>query len=280
MPSLQDLVRRIAHTDELHDIIGAVRALAAARLRRAHDGIEASRAYAAIVGEVLRGVLPAVAGDDRGSPAAAPRRVLTIAFGSQHGFVGGYNDDIVAAVTGLPGPVWMVGDRATAVARESDLPIAAGFPMATRVASVDDLARALAREIVATARDVDAVDLTYLPYGSERTAVSTRRLLPLDPGELGAPTIGPPPLRYMSAGDLVARFAEEYLLSQLASAAMESFASENRARLRQMDQTYESIERRLDGLRREARHARQEEITTELLDIITGAEAQRTSRDR
>jgi F-type H+-transporting ATPase subunit gamma len=65
----------------------------------------------------------------------------------------------------------------------------------------------------------------------------------------------------------------ELLFAQLAHAATESFASENAARLASMESAADNVTGKLDDLRRIERELRQEEITTELLDIVTGAEA-------
>ena len=55
--------------------------------------------------------------------------------------------------------------------------------------------------------------------------------------------------------------------------AMESFASENGARLATMEAARANIDKKLDDLAQDERQRRQDEITTELLDIVTGAEA-------
>ena len=57
--------------------------------------------------------------------------------------------------------------------------------------------------------------------------------------------------------------------------AVESLASESAARFAAMEAAHGNVSGKLDQLRQEARQARQAEITTELLDLVTGAEAQR-----
>ena len=65
----------------------------------------------------------------------------------------------------------------------------------------------------------------------------------------------------------------ELLLAQLAHAVTESFANENAARLAAMQAATENVSSKLEELRRSERELRQEEITTELLDVVTGADA-------
>jgi F-type H+-transporting ATPase subunit gamma len=65
----------------------------------------------------------------------------------------------------------------------------------------------------------------------------------------------------------------EYLFALLTEAAVESIASENAARFAAMESAHDNVSKKLAGLQQNARQARQTEITSELLDLITGAEA-------
>jgi F-type H+-transporting ATPase subunit gamma len=59
----------------------------------------------------------------------------------------------------------------------------------------------------------------------------------------------------------------------LTEAAVESLASENAARFAAMASAHDNVSKKLEELRQDARQARQTEITTELLDLVAGAEA-------
>jgi F-type H+-transporting ATPase subunit gamma len=63
------------------------------------------------------------------------------------------------------------------------------------------------------------------------------------------------------------------VIALLTEAAIESFASENAARFSAMDSAHDNVSKKLDRLQEEMRQARQSEITTELIDLVTGAEA-------
>jgi len=71
----------------------------------------------------------------------------------------------------------------------------------------------------------------------------------------------------------VLRLAEEYVYAALVGAAMESFAAENDARLATMQSARQNIAETLENLHGAAVRIRQEEITAELLELVTGAEA-------
>jgi F-type H+-transporting ATPase subunit gamma len=67
--------------------------------------------------------------------------------------------------------------------------------------------------------------------------------------------------------------SSEYLFAEVADALMDSLASENAARLRTMSGASRNIDEKLDRLHRNEHVARQEEMTADMLEIVTGAEA-------
>jgi F-type H+-transporting ATPase subunit gamma len=85
------------------------------------------------------------------------------------------------------------------------------------------------------------------------------------------------PLHNLPPALLLESLLAEYVFALLTEAAVESIASENATRFLAMESAHDNVTRKLDSLRQEARAARQDEITTELLDLVTGAEALSTS---
>lgn len=84
-----------------------------------------------------------------------------------------------------------------------------------------------------------------------------------------------PPLHNLPAEALLEKLIADYVFALLTEAAFEALASENAARFAAMASAHDNVSQKLDQLRQDARQARQEEITTELLDLVTGAEALR-----
>ena len=84
-----------------------------------------------------------------------------------------------------------------------------------------------------------------------------------------------PPLRNLAPEVLLEKLVADYLFALLTEAAVESLASENAARFAAMGSAHDNVAKKLEELRQDARQARQSEITTELLDLVTGAEAMR-----
>jgi F-type H+-transporting ATPase subunit gamma len=81
------------------------------------------------------------------------------------------------------------------------------------------------------------------------------------------------PLTNLAPRLLVGGLLGEYVFAQLAQAAMESFASENAAHLAAMQSAREKLDEQLTELQSLERRLRQEQITDELLEIVTGASA-------
>ncbi len=80
------------------------------------------------------------------------------------------------------------------------------------------------------------------------------------------------PLMHIDPDVMIERITEEYIFATITLATMESLVSENGARLATMQHAHQSIGDKLEILSNEMRIRRQDEITTEILDIVTGAE--------
>jgi F-type H+-transporting ATPase subunit gamma len=276
LPELQARIRSLA---ELGDIVGALRAVSAARVQQSHAVLDSIREHTEIIWEALGEAMrmsPAPSGGSSMPPGAS----VVIAIGSEHGFVGAFNDRVlhVAASERRPeGELYVVGARAALVASERHDPVSWSCQMATQVGGVDDVALRLAERLSVAGgeRRVDRVTLIYTRITNGSAArVVTETLLPFDvkPHEAKRPE-RPPAVSHLSPLALIEGLVDELLFARLAHAAIESFASENAARLAAMQAATDNVAAKLDELGRLERELRQEEITTELLDIVTGAEA-------
>jgi F-type H+-transporting ATPase subunit gamma len=274
---LAEIERRITGIGELLDIVGAMRSLASLRVQSALKALPGIRRYtetmASAIGSALT-LLPEAATDARrGGPGAV------VLFCAEHGFVGGFNERLFdAADTVLSGidELLVLGSRGAALAEERGRRAAASFAMATRLESVPEavrrLAAALYPRLAAGAIARAEVVFTRSRQGGGES-IERQPLFPLDLRQMPARQTQLPPLHNLAAGVLIEKLIGEYFLALLTEAATESLASENAARFRAMDSAHENIRKKRDRLLSEARQARQEEITTELLDVVTGAAA-------
>jgi F-type H+-transporting ATPase subunit gamma len=150
--------------------------------------------------------------------------------------------------------------------------------MAIHAGAVIDTARRIADELYRRFErgSLTGVETLYFrDLGGGRRRLERQSLLPVDPEQYGEPRSTIPPLTNLTPQTLMDGLMAEYVFAQLAHSAMESFASENGARLAVMQSAREKLDERLTDLQSLERRLRQEQITSELLELVTGSEAAR-----
>lgn len=273
MEQLTRLQARISSLHDLRELIRALRALAASHVQEAQNTLVGIRQYVEVVEDgIAEGAALLPETDGQAAVELADASVLIIVC-SEHGFVGAYNEQLLdrAVAERKEGQALVViGRRGAILAAERGLDVDRSFSMATHVGGVLGVTRRVA-EYLATVSAADVVFGSYRKGGNFETTV--RSILPLDPALLVRTEGRSPPLRHLAPAVLLQRLAGEYLFAEVTRAVMESLASENGARLRVMETADRNIGDKLDQLRRQEHALRQESITSELLDVITGSEA-------
>lgn len=269
MEDLSRIEARLESIAELSELVGALRSMAASRAREAQEATQGTKHYAAIVERAIRDIAPL---DGAAAPAEAAAPVLLV-IGSENGFVGGFNARLLerALAERRPGErLFIVGRRLQIAATEGAVDPDDTVAMSSRRDGVTPLARRVAKRI-AGANSVRLVSARWETGANHR--IEVRQILPLDLPRWHRARPLDAPLHHLPGGELLDGLAQEYLLAEIADALMESLASENAARLRTMDAASRNIDDRLERLRREERAARQEQTTSDMLDVVTGAEA-------
>jgi len=274
MEKLPRLRARIASLHELRDLMRALRALAAAHVQEAHGALAGMRRYTDVIEDSIADALGLLeATRDGGEMSQAIGRGIVIAVCSEHGFVGGLNEQVLdraAAEIGDGRQLVIVGRRGAVLAEERKLRVMRRFPMPTHVGGVLALTRRTA-DYLATAASTEIVYPAY--RRGARFSIAKKRVLPLDPELFRRSRSTERPLHQLPPPLLLQRLGSEYLFTELTAAVMESLASENGARLAVMEAADHNIGERLDALTRQEHSLRQNTITEELLDVVTGAEA-------
>jgi F-type H+-transporting ATPase subunit gamma len=280
---LAEIERHVSSMQELQRIVGAMRAIASMRVQEAVHALASVREYGDALEQGVREAL-AIAAEERVAAGDPPRphggRRVLVVFMSEHGFVGGFNERLIEAVSARiePGDALMVvGSRGAALVAERRLAVISISirAMATRLASVPEAVRRLQESLypgIAAAQIVHAgvIFCRYRRTGSVDVAI--RQLFPLEMPASRERT-REVPLHNLAAAELLERMTAEYILSQLTEAAIESLAAEKSARFAAMEAAHDNVGKRLQALRLDASRARQEEVTTELIDLITGEQA-------
>ncbi len=272
---LAEIQRHVASMEELQRIVGAMRAIASMRVQEAARALAGVRQYGDALARAVRQAL-AIAAEARMVPGERPapgsRRAIVV-FASEHGFVGGFNERLLEAASPGPGDTLIIaGSRGAALAAERDLSPTSAHSMATRLASIPQTVRQLQEALypaIALGETAHA-EVVFARYQRSGTSdIQRHRLFPLEIAPQRERS-GPPPLHDLSAAELLERITAEYILARLTAAAVESLAAENGARFAAMEAAHDNVGKRLQTLRLEGSRARQEEVTAELLDLVTG----------
>lgn len=274
MEQLPRLQARLSSLHELRDLIRALRMLAASHVQEAQTALVGTRGYVDVVEDAIAegaGLIPKTT-EAREEIMPSDTSILIVVC-SEHGFVGNYNErllDRAEAELKDGQEIGIIGRRGMVLAEERGLKAAWNFAMATHVGGVLGVTRRVADRLT-TVSAADVVFGRYMRGGAFE--VEMRSILPLDPALLAGSEQRSPPLHHLAPDLLLRRLAGEYLFAEITHAVMESLASENGARLRVMETADHNIGDKLDDLRRKEHGLRQESITSELLDVVTGAEA-------
>jgi len=299
MPDLKDLRIRIDSVKSTQKITSAMKMVAAAKLRRAQEQAEAARPYSERMDRMMASLAAGVA-EGAGGPAllagtGKSDTHLIVVISSDRGLCGGFNTNIVREVRrrtdallaeGKAVKLLCVGRKARDVLRRiyGELIIASFEDVGRR-----HLSYAEALEVATKVLDLfdeGEFDVCSVVYNRFQSAISqivtAQQLIPFgaddnDGAEAEEAAAG-------AAGDAVYEFEpdEEEILSdllprniavQIFRALLESAASEHGARMTAMDNATRNAGDMIDGLTLTYNRTRQAVITSELIEIISGAEA-------
>jgi len=280
MPSLTQIEKQIQTIEGLRDIISSMRSLAAIYLSRTEERLDGIRAYADTVGRAIEDCL---FGREIAPPESEGKGSAILAVFSEQGLCGRFNE-VMAEAAGehareVESPHFIVvGRRGPALLRRAELDIIAELPSTTSPDGQDAVIHRIAKTVLELV-ERGAFARLYLLYARYlspgRIEPRFERILPLDLEQwrdpesqrTAGPCLGLPRLRLL--GELV----NEYAFVSLFRAMTESLAGENGMRLRSMEAAKSSIDDTVAELQLKARIQRQNEITEELLDVVSGAEA-------
>jgi F-type H+-transporting ATPase subunit gamma len=282
----KELKRRITGVKNIQQITRAMEMVATQKLKRLQTRAEAARPFS----DKIQQMVARLAGSVKPELSALlqPREVkvsANLVVSADKGLCGGYNSNLVRFVqaevpraSGATHPVRVLGSKGGTLLRARGIDV-----LGTYEDVVEKLdftrARNIAREhaLDFLAGKVDEVRLIYTSFrssASQKPVVVT--LLPIKAESLLAGAAAAP------AGDMIIEPSPEEVLKQLLpkyleikvySAILESLASEFTARRNAMKQATDAADEMIGALRRQYNRARQESITKELLEVVSGAEA-------
>ena len=300
----KEVRNRISSVKNIHKITRAMEMVAAARLRRAEQRIEAMRPYAQAIRKMARDVSEASEGAaarvsllEQREPEA---KIGILLVTGDRGLAGAFNTQIIReglrlkreyGSEGQTVTFSVVGRRGNSTLQFRGEDVANSYVGFTDRPAFAD-ARRISRDLTAAYTDgaLDRVDLVYNRYVSPLTQYVRRHtLLPLQEAEVfgeGLPEPETPSdeelaeahmradwLYEPEAEELLPMLIEEYADLSVYRALLESAASELGARMTAMRNASENAQEMIEDLTLEMNRVRQAEITQEILEVVGGAEA-------
>jgi len=273
METIEHLTARLDSLRDLQSVVGTMKALAAVSIHQFEEAVAALRDYHATVERGLEAIMTSLPPQPPARPSPGPSAVIV--FGTDHGLCGRFNEEAVDAAPAADRRI-AVGLRAAALlAERGELDAELGIPGAVpRIAGlVNDL---LDRVEAWQAAGVAAVDLVYnRQMTTARYEPVVARLLPVDLPRFRLSrwqNRSLPGWREPTA-TVLSGLLRQYFFVALYRACGESLAAENGSRLAAMQAAESNLAEHLETLTGEYRRARQDRITAELLDVVTGYEA-------
>jgi F-type H+-transporting ATPase subunit gamma len=284
MASLKSIRKRINSVRNTRQITKAMKMVAAAKLRRAQENVLAARPYAEKLAEVLQRL--AGSGGHSGHPLLGKEKtekVLLIVVSSDRGLCGGFNANICKAAESF------VRENGSRYPEISLMTIGRkGYDYLRRRATIRknypnilsslnyQTAALIARELI-DGYITDEYDAVYLLYNAFRSVLSQTititQLLPVQPPEVPEEEFSPEAIYEPSKEELFTGLFPKNVEVQLFHAMLESVASEHGARMTAMDSATKNATEMIDKLTLQYNRARQAAITTELVEIISGAQS-------
>lgn len=280
--SLRQIRRRIRSVESIHKMTGAMEMVASSKIRALERGLLAGERYFSVLRGMLNGVLAAF--PEHSHPLLVPSRAasapLLCLFTSDSGLCGSYNTAVLNRAeaflrerAGEKPALVLVGKKGISHFQRRGFEVAASYPglfgryrrevaeeIAGRLAGFFLSGKASAVHLIYTARDA-----------SRRYAPVQERFLPVErpPAASGARLSEPSP------GELLAVLLPAFLSAALSRAMLAAFAAEQAIRAWAMHEATENASELFDDLIIQRNKIRQAEITRDITEVISSAEALR-----
>lgn len=292
MPNLKEVRNRIVSVNSTMQITSAMKMVSASKLRKAQDAVIQLRPYANKLSEIMGNVSSSLeSGEGVYSSERELNSVLIVAVSSNRGLCGAFNSNIIKGVKNLIETefkgvrditVLPIGKKVEEFVKKTEYGIRGTTLPAHAGQIFDGLNFEAASEISQKIMDAYAhkqFDRVVLVYNQFKNAavqvVVTEQMLPLKPAEVESGEANKN-LDYIFEPEK-ARIVEELIPKsikvQFYKALLDSHAAEHGARMTSMHKATDNANSLIGELKLSYNKARQAAITSEILEIVAGAEA-------
>jgi F-type H+-transporting ATPase subunit gamma len=283
------LRRRIKSVQSTKKITRAMELIASSRIVKAQQRVESSRPYAIQLTKAMEDLARQTGSvqhpllEDREDPSKAGVLVVT----SDRGLAGAYNANVLKVAEGvirevrdrgLEPVLYVIGKKGVGYFRFRGVPMRESWQGFSEVPPYEEAER-IGRVLIRGFADgeIDELHAAYTDFRSAFTLrATTKRFLPIAPEEVTGKGLGVVHAEYLfepEPEEILDHLLPQYLVTKVYAALLESAASENAARRRAMKAATDNAEDLIKILTRHANRARQDEITTEIMEIVGGAES-------
>ncbi|REL33309.1 ATP synthase F1 subunit gamma [Rhodohalobacter sp. SW132] len=294
MVNLRDIRNRISSVNNTQQITKAMKMVAAAKLRKAQNRMTSMRPFANKMKEVVSRLVSS--SDSSNKLLRKPEttdRVLMIVVGSDKGLCGGFNNNLFKVVEIYitkhlsdlrdSGKLDLItlGKKPTAYFKKRNYKVVKSFPGFFDNLNYDDTAAIM--EDALDGFTSETYDKIIIGYNEFKTVIAQNRIinqvLPVDTESLKKDenkddSLSTTDYIYEPDSDAILdEILPVHLIMQLWKAVLESNASEQGARMAAMDNATENAKELEEELTLKYNQARQSAITTEISEIVSGAQA-------
>jgi F-type H+-transporting ATPase subunit gamma len=284
MANLKEIRNRITSVSSTMQITSAMKMVSAAKLKKAQDAITAMRPYAEKLTELLQNLSATLDGETGGmyTKQSEVKNVLIVAITSNRGLSGAFNSNIVKESRRIAQTEY-AGKNVSfvTIGKKGNDALRKTYNVVSNNNSVfDNLTfenvSAIADELIQMFADgkFDKIVLVYNQFKNAATQiVISEQFLPLAPVNSDAAQNTTDYIYEPSKEEIVLTLIPKMLKTQLYKAIRDSFASEHGARMTAMHKATDNATALRDQLKLTYNKARQAAITSEILEIVGGAEA-------
>ena len=283
MAKTQHLRRRIRSVKNTMQVTRAMKMVSAARLRRSQENLLAARPYAHRILSVLRSLAA------RANPEVHPllharpeRKIEVIVICADRGLCGSFNTNILKRAFQFLGEsrdkeivLQAVGKKAKDYFRRRQVAVGREWVDVSRRMD-PTLAGEIGDDVVEHYTN-EKVDAVYLVYNEFKSAIQqspiVERLLPVEPARFESGESTDDYIYEPSAAALFDSLLPHFVHNQVFHAILESSAAEQAARMTAMDSATNNAQELTETLTLHMNRVRQASITTELIEVVSGAEA-------
>ena len=283
MASLDDLKKRISSVKSTQKITKAMKMVAAAKLRKSQDNMEKARPYSVSMQETINSILPDI---NRGLlPILDNRPIkksLFIVVSADRGMAGGFNANVIKRTESEINAFGKDNSELICIGKKAyDHFKVRDYNMVKHYVDFwNDLkfnsAKSIGDDIVERYRnkEIDSVHFIYNEFKSVASQiVRSEKLFPLEYRDIDSNKNTDSKVFMPSKDEIVRTLIPKYINVQIWQYFLESNASEQAARMLAMENATENAGEMISDLSLEYNKARQAAITTEIIEIVSGANA-------